>query len=172
MRRILIILLCPTILGLVAPAARAALAVNSSGTAVTAEGGYGSAIIDTVGGVAYFGSSNTVVVSGKAYSDITPVTLSPFGISSGVGYSPGVTNLTAAAFDDQTRIGYFASDLAPATVEMIPFGSVGSVSSMTFAAGQNFIGTAVVDSTNHFAYFGTLRRPPSSSRCRFPTERM
>jgi hypothetical protein len=171
MKRKLKIVIGLTMVGLMAPAARAALSVISTATAPSGVGGYGSAIMDQTDGFAYFGSSTTYVSFSSTYSTVTPMTLSPFGLNLGFGYFPQVTDLSAAAFDSGTGFGYFVSSQAPSVVEMFPArnGGIGSpTSGLTFQAGQNWVGTAVIDSTNHFAYFGTQTSPSIVVKVQIP----
>jgi hypothetical protein len=147
---------------LLAPAARASLAVSTSAFSQTGEGGYGSAIINTNGGFAYFGSSTSYTLTSSTNTNITPVTLSPLGVNPGITSFSQVTNLSAAALDSGTYFGYFVSSQAPSAIEelnTVNGGYAVPISSMSLPAGQNWVGTAVVDSINHIAYLGTGTSP-------------
>jgi len=148
----------------------AALIEISSDTSLTGNGGFGSAFIDPVGGLAYFGSSTTFTIGTSTVSAVVGVNISTFGIVNNSFYFNQITNLAVSAFDQGTRFGYFVSTGSPAGIEAISYTSFFGVAiaSTTFASGQNNIGTAVIDSTNHFGYFGTQTSPSIVIKVQLP----
>src|SRR5437667_7919921 len=142
----------------IAPAIlHATLAENATVTAQAGIGGYKTAIIDLPDGFAFYASSTPVILPPGA--DVTAVKLSPFANNADVVYFTSSTVVSAAAFDPSTSFAYYISSQAPSFIQTVQEGPAAPIgvlkSSITLQTGQDFIGTAVIDSTNHFAYLGT-----------------
>lgn len=166
---------------LASPSLRAALAEISTATS-SGEGGYGSAALDTIDGFGLFGSSTPfsiplIVSSGAIVSEYC---MPGLGLGNPFGYCGGVIdfafsnfwNISAAVYDPTTDFGFFASSQAPAGIEAVPLGLSAPpgavISSITLQSGQNWIGSAVIDTTNHFAYFGTMTSPSMVVKVQVP----
>ncbi len=129
---------------------------TSSGT----DGGYTSGIIDTTDNFVAFGSSVPFVLGGSTFSTISIINTSPsFAYSGSADLFNLLTDLQAGVFDSGTGFSYWASSGTPSALIKINLKSPVLLSSTTFGTGQSNIGTGVIDTTNHVAYFGTLTSP-------------
>jgi len=122
-------------------------------------GGFTSAAVDAAGGFAYFGSSVAFFdpVSNSSFSVLTQFSLSAPSAGGNFFRVPGLAD-PGAMVTDSAGFLYLASSAAPAAVGKVPSNFM-SFSSATLAAGQNAIGSGVIDSAHGFAYFGTLTQP-------------
>jgi hypothetical protein len=169
MKRMRINVLLFFVLGLAPVSAHATLAETGNGQGL-GEGGYGAAAVDAADSLAFFGSTTTVTIPGIA-TNASPVAEyhlptpgNPLSLSAELVSFSSFSVITTAAFDPTTGFGYFTSSSALAGIglEKIPITAAASPptsSSVTVSVAGAWIGTAVLDTTNHFGYFGTVTSP-------------
>lgn len=114
------------------------------------------AVIDPVNGFAYFGHG--------IHAGAVKVRLSDFTEVGNVAFSRGENNLGCAVIDSANGFAYFGTDANPGLVikvRLSDFTRVGilALDDTPEASNEIFLRSAVIDTANGFAYFGTDRSP-------------
>src|SRR2546422_986894 len=110
-----------------------------------------SAVIDTAGGFAYFG---TVRVRLSNFTRVDSLTL-----------NPGESTLVSAVIYSAARFAYFGTvalppgTTNPAVIVKVRLSDFTRVDSLTLNTGESYLSSAVIDSAGGFAYFGTFTFP-------------
>ncbi|HVO32377.1 MAG TPA: T9SS type A sorting domain-containing protein [Elusimicrobiota bacterium] len=139
--------------------------VQSVTVSAAAGGGFATAITDATGAFGYFGSSVPFLIGTSSFSVVNPVTLNTLTLGSASLGSVGNWDFSAAFLDTNAGYGYFVSSSAPAAIERFSLGAFPvALSSTTLFGGQDWPGSAVVDSGNEFAYIGTTDQQPSVAK--------
>jgi len=161
--------LCLIVFGLLPAAARASLLEISNASDPTGVGGYSCATADLTNGFAYFGSSSVISVGASTNTSVfskfsMPTPGNPITPFVPVLYFSSFSDITTASFDPPTGYGFFTSSdpVAGIGLEKIVLAAPASppiASSTTISAAGAAIGTAVLDTSLQFGYFGTRTSP-------------
>ncbi len=122
-----------------------------------------SGVIDTDRGFAYFGTNTSP-------AKVVKVRLADFTRVGAVTLQSGESRLTSAVIDMANGFAYFGTDTSPGIVVKIDlqaadFAADGRVGAVTLEDGgigqdgEDRLRSAVIDTTNNFAYFGTYTGP-------------
>ena len=119
-----------------------------------------SAVIDTDLNFAYFGT-NTENGANGAY--VVKINTAPAGFArvGAVTLNDGEDFLTSAVIDTSLKFAYFGTNTqngangAYVVKVNVSSGTFARVSAVTLNDGEDFLTSAVIDTTNNFAYFGT-----------------
>jgi hypothetical protein len=151
-----------------AASAHASLAEIGFVTSSSTEGGYTSGIIDTADNFIAFGSSVPFVFFGSTVSAVSEISISTFTYTGSNRAFDRLTSLNAGVFDPGTGFSFWASSGAPSALIQIHLAAPTSLSSTTFQPGENNIGTGVIDTAKHIAYFGTQTSPSIIVKVQLP----
>jgi len=141
-----------------APTDTAGFVQSGSLTLLAAESALASGVIDSTEGFVYFGTELGHVIK---------IRLSDFTRVGALALNPEMYWLSSAIIDPAHGFAYFGS-LSPGMVTPTSPGSriikvrlsdLTLVSELTLQVGEVFLHSAVIDSTNGFAYFGTDTQP-------------
>jgi Calx-beta domain-containing protein len=111
-----------------------------------------SAVIDPVGGFAYFGlvtSPGTVV----------KVRLSDFTRVGALTLNPSEDGLGSAVIDQAGGFAYFITTNSPGIVVKVRLSDFTRVGALSMSAGEGFLTSAAIDPVGGFAYFGNNTNP-------------
>ena len=109
-----------------------------------------SAVVDTAGGFAYFGTR---------WGLVAKIRMSDFSRVGSLALNPGETNLQSAVIDPAAGFAYFGTGTSPGIVVKVRLSNFTRVSSLTLSSGENLLSSAVIDPAAGFAYFGTGTSP-------------
>jgi PKD repeat protein/predicted RNA-binding protein with TRAM domain len=118
----------------------------------TGENVLSSAVIDSGGGFAYFGTETS---PGR----VVKVRLSDFTRVGGLTLNTGENLLSIAVIDAAGGFAYFGTDTSPGRVVKVRLSDFTRVGALTLNTGENLVSSAVIDSAGGFAYFGTDTSP-------------
>ncbi len=159
MKRIQKIALVLLALGFASRPVHGALAVISSVTSPSGEGGYGSAMIDTANDFMAFGSSTPFDAGLFQFSYLAEIQISTFTYISRTHFFNDLVNLQSVAFDPTNGYSYWSSSGTTPGLQKLHLAAPITASSATYLSGTQPIGTGVLDTTNQFGYFGTATSP-------------
>ncbi len=112
-----------------------------------------SAVIDAIGGFAYFGTyTSPGIVVKVRLSNFTPVG-APLTLNAGENY------LSSAVLDSANGFAYFGTDTSQGVVVKVRLSNFTRVSALSLNSGESGVRSAVLDTASGFAYFGTITVP-------------
>ncbi len=111
-----------------------------------------SAVIDSSGGFAYFGT-------GTSPGIVVKVRLSDFTRVGALTLNTGEDLLASAAIDPVGGFAYFGTDTSPGIVVKVRLSDFTRVGALALNTGENLVDSAVIDPVGGFAYFGTGTSP-------------
>src|SRR5207245_2025741 len=109
-----------------------------------------SAVVDTAGGFAYFGTR---------WGLVAKIRMSDFSRAGSLALNPGETNMQSAVIDPAGGFEYFGADTAPGIVVKVRLSTFTRFSALTLNSGEDALASAVIDPTSSLAYFGTDTSP-------------
>lgn len=117
------------------------------------------AVIDPVGGFAYFGAA-------PAPGVIVKIRLSDFTRVGALTLNPGEDFLGSAVIDPAAGFAYFGTITTPATIVKVRLSDFTRAGGLTLNSGENFPRAAVIDTSAGFAYFGMNTAPAAIVKVR------
>ncbi|MBI3088306.1 MAG: filamentous hemagglutinin N-terminal domain-containing protein [Candidatus Omnitrophica bacterium] len=127
-------------------------------TLASGENDLRSAVIDPGAGFAYFGTYTSPGI-------VVKVRLSDFTRNAALTFNSGENLLVSAVIDPGAGFAYFGTYTSPGIVVKVRLSDFTRVGALTLNAGpppstaENILSSAVIDTTNGFAYFGTGQSP-------------
>jgi len=111
---------------------------------------FASAVIDSAGGFAYFGTLTSPGV-------VVKVDLATFAVVGSLTLASGEDHLTSAVIDPAGGFAYFGTDTSPGIVVKVDLATFTRVGSLTLASGEDRLTSAAIAPRD--AFFGTDTAP-------------
>ena len=111
-----------------------------------------SAVIDTAGGYAYFGTPTSPGV-------VVKVRLSDFTRVGALTLNSGENSLVSAVIDPAGGYAYFGTGTSPGVVVKVRLSDFTRVGALSLNSGEAGLASAVIDPAGGYAYFGTGTEP-------------